>query len=194
MQKLTQNEENPRYLSDQLITYIGNKRSLLPFMGKAFAQVQERLGKKKLTTFDVFSGSGIVSRYLKQYSSHLISNDLEEYARIINTCYLSNNSQRNELDLQSIYEELMFSLADEKLSPGLISTHYAPTNDADIQKGERVFYTQRNAQYLDTARNFISKMPAPYQPFFLAPLFSEASIHANTSVFLKVFIKINIPE
>lgn len=189
MQELTQNEENPGYLSEQLITYIGNKRSLLPFIGKAFAQVQKRLGKKKLTTFDVFSGSGIVSRYLKQYSSHLIANDLEEYARIINTCYLSNTEQRNELHLRERYEELMFSLADEKLCPGLISKHYAPQNDKDIQKGERVFYTQRNAQYLDTARNFISKMPCEYQAFFLSPLFSEASIHANTSGVFKGFYK-----
>ena len=61
-----QNEnENAEYLSEQLITYLGNKRSLLNFIGKAVDTVKKRLNKEKLRVFDVFSGSGIVSRYLK---------------------------------------------------------------------------------------------------------------------------------
>lgn len=189
MQNLIQKEENPRYLSEQIITYIGNKRTLLPFIGKALSQVQKKLNTTKLKTFDVFSGSGIVSRYLKQYSSLLITNDLEEYARIINCCYLSNSYNRDENLLKDFFNEISHLLVEEKLSPGLISNHYAPKNDETINKGERVFYTQRNAQYLDTARTLISKMPIQYQPFFLAPLFSEASIHANTSGVFKGFYK-----
>ena len=38
--------ENPRYLSEQLITYIGNKRNLLGFIGDGLAIVQKRLGKE----------------------------------------------------------------------------------------------------------------------------------------------------
>ena len=39
---------------------------------------------------DLFSGSGIVARFLKQHSEELIVNDLEESSRVVNTCYLSN--------------------------------------------------------------------------------------------------------
>ncbi|MBR5185464.1 MAG: DNA adenine methylase, partial [Akkermansia sp.] len=82
--------ENPRFLQEQIITYLGNKRRLLDFIGRAVVQVRERLGGRQLRSFDAFSGSGIVSRFLKQHSSLLYTNDLEDYSRILNTCYLSN--------------------------------------------------------------------------------------------------------
>lgn len=44
--------ENEEYLTKQIITYIGNKRSLLPFIGNAVDEVKKRLGKSKLTFFD----------------------------------------------------------------------------------------------------------------------------------------------
>ncbi len=85
-----------RFLNSQIITYIGNKRSLLSFIGKGIDIVRNNLDKRKLDIFDVFSGSGIVSRYLKQYSDKLVVNDLEKYSEIISSCYLSNYS---ELDI-----------------------------------------------------------------------------------------------
>lgn len=44
--------ENEEYLTKQIITYIGNKRSLLPFIGNAVDEVKKRLGKSKLTFFE----------------------------------------------------------------------------------------------------------------------------------------------
>ena len=64
----TYQEENAEFLSEQIITYIGNKRALLEFIGKGLEIVQNRLGKKKLVSADLFAGSGIVSRYLKGHS------------------------------------------------------------------------------------------------------------------------------
>jgi adenine-specific DNA-methyltransferase len=76
--------ENNTYLTSQLITYIGNKRRLLDFIKlKGIVFSQKRLGKMKLNIFDGFSGSGIVSRFLKGFSKHLYVNDLEKYAEII---------------------------------------------------------------------------------------------------------------
>ena len=43
--------------------------------------------------------------------------------------------------------------------------------------------------YIDTARKLIGKIPENEQKFFLAPLLSEASIHANTSGVFKGFYK-----
>ena len=80
--------EDPEYLSRQLITYIGNKRALLGQIGGAVEQVKRRLGRDRLRVFDAFSGSGVVSRYLKAHASLLISNDLENYAAVIGRCYL----------------------------------------------------------------------------------------------------------
>lgn len=43
-----ENEEAPGYLAEQIITYIGNKRSLLPFIGKGVDRVRGRLGVGRL--------------------------------------------------------------------------------------------------------------------------------------------------
>src|SRR5687768_3142522 len=82
--------EDPRFLQEQIITYIGNKRALLPFIGRGVEEVKRRLGKSRLRVLDLFSGSGVVARFLKQHAEHLAVNDLESYSRVTNECYLSN--------------------------------------------------------------------------------------------------------
>src|ERR1700736_1911419 len=82
--------ETPAYLQEQLITYIGNKRSLLNHIGDALSKVKKRLGKERLTILDAFSGSGIISRYCKAHAEYLAANDIEQYATIISRCYLRN--------------------------------------------------------------------------------------------------------
>ncbi|MDR2211157.1 MAG: DNA adenine methylase [Spirochaetaceae bacterium] len=184
----TPKSENPAFLTDQLITYLGNKRSLLHFIGEGIKRVQTRLGKKKLSTFDVFSGSGIVARYFKQFSRLLLVNDLEKYSAVINHCYLSNRDDAGG-PLREYYGVLMEQLSRSPLEPGIIAGLYAPGDDGNIQRGERVFFTRRNALYIDTARRLIDTVPPKLRCFFLAPLLSEASIHANTAGVFKGFYK-----
>ncbi|GHU79638.1 restriction endonuclease subunit M [Spirochaetia bacterium] len=181
--------ENEDYLTRQLITYIGNKRSLLNFIGGGVKKVQERLNKNKLSMFDVFSGSGIVARYFKQFADPLLVNDLEKYSTVINQCYLSNQNELDMAQLKDHYNDMINKLNDADLKRGIISDLYAPNDDKNIQPGERIFYTARNAMYIDTARQLIEKIPCVYQKYFLAPLLSEASIHANTSGVFKGFYK-----
>lgn len=182
-------DENPNYLKTQLITYIGNKRALLDFIGNGLLLIKNKLGKNNLDIFDVFSGSGIVSRYFKKHAKYLIVNDLENYAEVINKCYLAN---KNEIDLkyiESIYKDLRNKIDNNPLQSGIIRKYYSPEDDKNIKIGERVFYTNRNANYIDTARLMIDDIDIDQQHFFLAPLLSEASIHANTSGVFKGFYK-----
>jgi adenine-specific DNA-methyltransferase len=181
--------ERDAYLKEQLITCIGNKRSLLGFIGEGIRRVQKRLNKNRLAMFDVFSGSGIVARYFNQFSSLIIANDLERYSKVINGCYLSNQSELDMRLLKQRYDEIIGELADKPLGKGLISSLYAPADENNIQPGERVFYTVRNAAYIDAARQLIEGLPEGEQKYFLAPLLSEASIHANTSGVFKGFYK-----
>lgn len=181
-------EENPEFLSEQIITYIGNKRSLLDFIGRGLKIVQTRLNKKRLICGDLFAGSGIVSRYLKSYSERLYTNDLESYSAYINRCYLANRSSLNQQLLESTLENVKNEIC-EGWEPGFITELYAPADDLNIRRGERVFFTRRNATYIDTARKVISKLPPELQPFFLAPLLYEASVHNNTSGVFKGFYK-----
>lgn len=180
--------EKEEYLTQQLITYIGNKRSLLGFIGNGVKIVQKKLGKMKLKIFDVFSGSGVVSRFFKQYSSLLITNDLEKYAALINQCYLTNISSINTKELNNIYRDILNN-ADNNLRSGIIRELYAPKDENNINIEDRVFYTVRNAMYIDTIRQLIDNVPENYKKYFLAPLLSEASIHANTSGVFKGFYK-----
>ncbi|GHV85817.1 restriction endonuclease subunit M [Spirochaetia bacterium] len=180
--------EKKEYLTQQLITYIGNKRSLLNFIGSGIRKVQKRLCKDKLNMFDVFSGSGIVARYFKQYSNLLVVNDLEKYSTLTNECYLSNQDELDIFLLQSYYREII-NETSRHLTKGIISLLYAPKDDRNIQSNERVFYTSRNAMYIDTVRQLVKEIPENYQKYFLAPLLSEVSIHVNTSGLFKSFYK-----
>lgn len=181
--------ENPRYLSDQLITYIGNKRNLLDFIAEGLTEAMKRLGKDKIDAFDVFAGSGIVSRFLKRYSRTLWSNDLERYAEAIGRCYLTNASDFPAIEFKPLWAEFTRTLEEEPLKSGLIARNYAPADDRNIRPGERVFYTTRNARFIDTARGLIDTVPDRLRPFFLAPLLAEASVHANTAGVFKGFYK-----
>ena len=182
--------ENKKFLTEQIITYLGNKRLLLNFIDEAVKIVIKDLKKDKISTFDVFSGSGIVSRFLKQYSSVLYSNDLESYSNTINKCYLKNYSEVSEKELEKWYKYLLENLTEEKLiSDGFIRRLYSPKDDNNIQNGERVFYTVRNAKYIDTARQLIEKIPEPYKTLFLGPLLYEASTKNNTGGVFKGFYK-----
>jgi adenine-specific DNA-methyltransferase len=180
--------EKKEFLSSQLITYIGNKRALLGFIGAGIKKVQKKLRKHKLKMFDVFSGSGIAARYFKQFSSLLIANDLEKYSTLTNECYLANQDELDIPSLWNYYREIVAE-AEAHLVKGIVSELYAPRNDKNIKAGERVFYTRRNAMYIDTVRRLIEKIPESGRKFFLAPLLSEASIHANTSGVFKGFYK-----
>jgi adenine-specific DNA-methyltransferase len=181
--------ENTDYLTKQIITYMGNKRSLLDFITKGIQIVQKRLQKNKLNIFDVFTGSGIAARHCKQFSKLLIANDLEKYAAVTGECYLSNKDELNMPLLQDIYHTILAETEEKPLQEGIVSKLYSPKDDENIQKGERVFYTRRNAMYIDTARGIIGSVPVQYQKYFLAPLIAEASIHANTSGVFKGFHK-----
>ena len=180
-------KENERFLSEQIITYLGNKRKLLNVISDEVEIALNELGIEKGVMCDLFSGSGVVARKLKQYASKLYTNDLEEYSYVINDCYLTNSEDFDE-DLYNEYLEKI--LKYPKVSDGVISTNYAPQDDSFIKEGERAFYTHDNAIRIDTYREAIDKIvPNSYQKFFLAPLLYEASVHANTSGVFKGFYK-----
>ena len=181
-------EEDNSYLTEQIITYIGNKRSLLNFIGLGLNEIQTKLKKTKLDCTDLFSGSGIVSRYLKRFSKNLYVNDLEDYCFTLNNCYLKNKSEVDFETLIKNYEKTT-KYVEQNIKPGFITKLYSPKNDKDIKKGERVFYTTRNASYIDTARQYIENIKEPYKTLLLAPLLYEASVHNNTSGVFKGFYK-----
>jgi adenine-specific DNA-methyltransferase len=182
--------ENPTYLTDQLITYIGNKRSLLRLLGKAIDQVKRELGGKRLRTLDAFSGSGIVSRLLKSRSAIVYSNDIEDYARVISECYLTNVSSVSWFEVDALIERLRrVRIEEEPDRVGLFERLYAPADEDNITSTDRVFYTKANARRLDRFRRILEEYDEPLRTLVLGPLLSEASVHANTAGVFKGFYK-----
>jgi adenine-specific DNA-methyltransferase len=180
--------ENPEYLQTQIITYLGNKRSLLPFIGEGVRAAGRRLGKRKLRLLDLFSGSGIVARYFKQFAEYIAVNDMEDYSRITNLCYLSN---KDKIDIGLVRETvraLNGKIAGD-LSPGFITEMYSPKDEDNITQDDRCFYTRRNAMFLDTALRETGNLPPGIKNYILAPLIARASVHANTSGVFKGFYK-----
>lgn len=182
---------NP-YFTSHLITYIGNKRRLLPFLYEGFSKIRHGLGKEKLVVFDGFVGSGASARLLKSFASELHVNDLEDYSETINRAYLANKS---EVDIKKL-EEYINWLNENKLesnpkTKGFIEQNYAPKDDDHVQHGERVFYTNTNARIIDNVRRLIDEIPEPYKTLALASLLVKASVHTNTSGVFKGFHKRN---
>jgi len=180
--------ENPDFINDQLLTYLGNKRSLLRPIDAVIHEVRSKLSGRKLKTADVFSGSGVISRLLKQHSSHVIANDLEPYAACMARAYLTNEP---EIDRSLLIERIDALNAIVKTGgpKGFISRLYAPSDDSNIQPGERVFYTSDNARRLDAYAQLIPEEDASIRDLLYASLLSNASIHANTGGVFKGFYK-----
>lgn len=183
--------KNP-FFSSHLITYIGNKRRLLPFLHKAFLKIREKVGKKKMIILDGFVGSGSTARLLKAFASELHVNDLEDYCETLNRAYLANKSEINIEELEKHIQWLnknRLTLKPDRLE--FIEKNYAPKDDKNVQPGERVFYTNTNAKIIDNLRRLIDEVPEQYRHFCLASLLIRASVHTNTSGVFKGFHKRN---
>ncbi len=182
--------ENKEFLTTQIITYLGNKRRLIKNIELEVEAIKKKLNRQKAVTADIFSGSGIVARMLKRHSSKLVVNDLEEYSKVINSCYLSNKEEFPR-KLYNEYKAEIEAKCVEQKTEGIIAKNYAPQNSEDIQKNERVFYTRENALLIDTYRHLIDEVVCEetLKKFFFAPLITEASVHVNTSGVFKGFYK-----
>lgn len=180
--------ENEDFIKSQLITYIGNKRSLLPFIETGILHAKSELGKGRIDFLDLFSGSGVVARLARRHSRALHCNDLELYSHVANSCYQANSE---DIDQGALADALECVTRDvqENFAPGFIAELYAPQDDENIQPGERAFYTRRNATFLDSFCRALSSLPKELRSFVLAPVLSQASMHTNTSGVFKGFYK-----
>lgn len=101
---------------------------------------------------------------------------------------MSNIKEKEYFEIKYILSQLKQKIK-HNLHDGFIAKLYAPKNDKHITSKDRVFFTKRNAQYIDTARQEISLLPYEIQKYFLAPLIYSASVHNNTSGVFKGFYK-----
>ena len=187
-----------KYLKENLIAYIGNKRRLLPFIENVFLEILDK-DKNVKTALDLFAGSGSVSRLLKTLDLEVYSNDWEYYSYILNYAHIHINIEdtknmflhtgglQNTIDtINNIYRI--------KNKDRYISKYYSPKNDYNPDlKNERLFYTQYNGTKIDIIRHNIEELyknnAINQKEYFylIASLIYEAATHTNTSGVFKAF-------
>jgi adenine-specific DNA-methyltransferase len=192
---------NMNYLQQQLIAYIGNKRRLLPFLGKVFSGIAS---EENPSFFDPFAGAGAVSRLAKQLGFRVHTNDWEFYSHVINSAYvLVDESDTKKMfrdlgGLDAALQELQRIGERGDIQP-YIAAHYAPrrTATADYRR-ERLFYTRENALFIDAVRSQIEQwypedsidaVQKQEKYVLIASLLYEAATHVNTSGVFKAFHK-----
>jgi adenine-specific DNA-methyltransferase len=172
------------YLRTQLIAYIGNKRSLLPFLGELFRErtlldrasggapapprsARPPAGKSVAGSsaprfLDPFAGSGSVARLAKHLGFAVTAGDWELYSYVLNLAHLGVEPG----DLPALFSGnrgLAGILSElnglKKPAEEYIARHFAPasTENADYRR-ERLFYTRENALFIDAVRQRIEEL------------------------------------
>jgi adenine-specific DNA-methyltransferase len=169
------------YLTENIITYIGNKRKLLIEISDVVDDIVEN-NESFTTCLDAFSGSGIVSRLLRLKGFTVYANDLEDYALPINRAFLTLSSD----PLTQLDYEFLNSI--NTTNAPYFSKHYAPKNTANPDLiNERLFYSTENAVFIDGVLEHIQQWPQNKKDAVLANLLYKMSKNINTSGVMKGF-------
>lgn len=184
------------YISQQMISYLGNKRKLIENIKKYVLLVKPK------TCLDGFVGSGVVSRMLKGYCDKLIVNDLESYSIAIQKAYLTNITME-EYNILKEYINYLNSCVSKTLEnennsyEPFISRYYCPKDTMSILEGERCFYSKENGIRIDKYihllknTNINEDIPQKIKDIALGNLLVKCSVNTNTSGVFKAFYKVN---
>ncbi|MBI5267045.1 MAG: DNA adenine methylase [candidate division Zixibacteria bacterium] len=178
------------YVFNQLIPYIGNKRKLLPLIGRAIKHSPRTSGG---VFVDLFAGSSVVSRYAKSRGMRVIANDWEPYARVINSCYITTNGEPRFAKLGG-YEQAIRTLNELPPRIDWVTEHLCPRDDDkfDVQV-DRMFYMRKNGMRIDAIRHQTLEwceaglIDQEEEDCLLAPLLYQACYRSNTSGVFKGF-------
>ena len=170
------------FVLQPMITYIGNKRKLIPWITDVVKEIHSEIGKLKV--FDGFAGSGVVSRALMPFCYELHSNDMEYYSYILLRCFLETPTSEQKERIDRHFDEM-------KLTPelGFISKLYSPICTDSPSANERCFYTRENAMIIDGALTYIKTVEPDIKHYILGPLLIKASINVNTAGVFRGFYK-----
>ena len=177
------------YVFSQLIPYLGNKRKLLPLIGRAIAQTGVIGG----LFVDFFAGSGVVARFAKRAGFRVVANDWEPYAHVLNHAAVACNVLPPFAALGGA-DAAFAALNAAPPVEGYMATHLCPRSDAYPDPDtERLFFTRANGQKIDAMREMIDwwqaagRLDGDERAVLLAALLYSVSYVSNTSGVFKGF-------
>ena len=177
------------FVFNQLIPYIGNKRKLLPLIGRAVAASGLAPGDGFV---DLFSGSGVVARFAKALGYQVIANDWEPYSEQINRAYIGCNIAPRFGEHS--YAEMIGRLNALPPVRGWITDHLCPDDDEHYVIGhDRLFYMRKNGMRIDAIREELERLREDGRiddarfACLLAPLLYQCCYTSNTSGVFKGF-------
>ena len=134
--------------------YIGGKKLLLPYIKEI---IESKTNNVKVIS-DLFSGSGIVSKFFKEEGYNTISNDLMYFCTILLKGTLALNKIPNFKKLiKVINEEPIQYLNNLKVeNTNFLNTDYFIYNNYS-PIGNRMYFTEKNALKIDLIRLIIDK-------------------------------------
>jgi len=186
----------PDFVLQPMITYIGNKRKLVPWIMEVIEEIREEFILKytikpantKLSVLDGFAGSGVVSRALMPFCSELHTNDMEYYSYILLRCFLETPTVEQQIKINFHFDK-METLCQAPTEIGFVSKLYSPKHTESPTANERVFYTRENAMIIDTLLTYIFNTEEDIRHYLLGPLIIKASINVNTAGVFRGFYK-----
>ena len=179
------------YLFNQLIPYIGNKRKLLGLIAEAISATGENPHSADFV--DLFSGTGVVSRFAKKLGFRVVTNDWEPYSEALNLCHIRTQRPPSYF-LDETYNAVLEKLNRLPAKAGWITRHLCPDDDVkyDVER-ERMFYMRKNGMRIDAIREKIDEwdkegfLTLEQKACLLAPLIYSACYNSNTSGVFKGF-------
>lgn len=131
--------------------FIGGKTLIIPYIMK---MIEEKTINVKSIS-DVFAGSGVVSREFKNLDYDVISNDLMYFSYVLlrGTVGINSKLEFKNINISNPIEylnNLSINKTDINISDCFIYQNYSP-------KGERMYFTEKNALKIDLVRIQIEK-------------------------------------
>lgn len=183
--------QEPSFVYQPMITYLGNKRKLVPWIMEIIQSIYNQFDGKPLRMFDAFAGSGVISRALMPFCYELHSNDMELYSYILLRCFLETPTPSQKEQILFHFQTIT-DYCQTHSQIGFITKLYSPLQTSSPQPNERCFYTRENAILIDTILYYIfNYVTSDLQHYLLGPLLIKSSINVNTAGVFRGFYKKN---
>jgi adenine-specific DNA-methyltransferase len=143
-------------------------------------EIEKRIGLKNNIFADLFAGTGIIGKKVKNEVNQVIANDLEKYAYVLN----KNNLLQRYDNLKEKKEIIDYLNNIKPRDDGLIYNYYCSPAD-------RKYFSDENGKKIDAIRMEIEKYKNDEELYYflLATLIESADKVANTASVYASFLK-----